>query len=325
MNEELCRYGYDEIIDFYVQECNLDGELGRVVKVVKGLFKVQTANSKVDCIILNKMYMYDDIPTIGDWVLINENIIVKILPRKNKLERKVVDRRVTNQVIAANIDSAVVFMPSDNVNEKLLYSILTFTKNFPTILIFTKNDLNDINTKYWQNKFPDIDIMSLSSITGANINKFQLLLTNYKTSIFIGQSGAGKSTLLNTLIGEEVMKTKEVNSKSNLGKHTTTHSELFNIGEFNIIDIPGMRTFINWVENDESTFFNEIIKLSKKCKYRDCTHKDEDGCYVKNNVSELLLKEYHKYIDTQMYFNSKVNKSEKIKYSKKMKKIYKRR
>ncbi len=128
-----------------------------------------------------------------------------------------------------------------------------------------------------------------------------------------------KSTLLNTLIGKEVMKTQMINEKSKEGKHTTTHSELFHIGGFNIIDIPGMRTFTSWLDSENPQVFAEIIELSKGCKYRNCNHTGEDGCNVVDNVEEALLNSYHKYQNMQLYLESKSSVSSSRKYSKKVK------
>ena len=58
-------------------------------------------------------------------------------------------------------------------------------------------------------------------------------------SVFTGQSGAGKSTLLNMLDNNLSLKTDEISKSLGRGKHTTRHTELFQIGTGLVADTPG--------------------------------------------------------------------------------------
>lgn len=225
------------------------------------------------------------------------------------------DRRIKKQLIAANIDYIFILVPSDNINETLLYSLLSLTSDFKTVVVFTKADLAEPDLEYFTTKLSFSDVLVTSSVENRGTDELRKFMKDNKTGIFIGQSGVGKSTLLNALIGKEVMKTQEINHKSKEGRHTTTHSELFYVDKFSIIDIPGMRTFTSWLDDEDPVLFEEISNLANGCKYRNCTHTVEDGCNVIGNVDTELLKSYQKYKNTQLYLESKVDIEGSRKYS----------
>ncbi len=62
----------------------------------------------------------------------------------------------------------------------------------------------------------------------------------------------------------------------------TTHRELIILaGGGTLIDNPGMREVgIADVENGLETTFDKIIRLSRGCRFKDCTHTCEAGCVV---------------------------------------------
>jgi ribosome biogenesis GTPase len=103
----------------------------------------------------------------------------------------------------------------------------------------------------------------------------------------------GKSSLINKLIGQGNIKTNKVNLHTGKGRHTTTSREIYFLKNGGIVvDNPGMRE----VGIADSTIgiesvFDEIIALSKNCKYGNCTHTHEPGCAVLNAVKANELDE----------------------------------
>ena len=74
--------------------------------------------------------------------------------------------------------------------------------------------------------------------------------------------------------------------------HTTTFSEMLQLpygGK--IIDIPGVKGFgtIDFDPNEVSHYFPEIFRISKECRYGNCSHTHEPGCAVLKALDEQLI------------------------------------
>jgi ribosome biogenesis GTPase len=113
-----------------------------------------------------------------------------------------------------------------------------------------------------------------------------------KITLISGNSGVGKSTLINSILPDAIARTGEISSYHNKGTHTTTFSEMFELAQGGcIIDTPGIKGFgtIDMDENEISHFFREVFKMSKTCKFTNCTHVHEPGCAVLEAVENHLI------------------------------------
>jgi len=237
-------------------------------------------------------------PTVGDFVYImdvegGDCQIVKTLPRKSYFSRLDPDPGgFREQAIAANID-IVFIMQSLNYNFNLRrierYLALTWQSGATPVIILTKVDLVD---DPWQ-QISDVeaiaagvDIIVTSTITGEGIDNLETFLQPEKTCIFLGSSGVGKSSLLNTLMGEKVMEVKDIREDDSMGRHTTTHRQLFTLPNgCHIIDTPGMRELGMWDQTDGvqaavSDVFADIEEHLGMCRFSDCRHESEPGCAI---------------------------------------------
>lgn len=238
---------------------------------------------------------------IGDFVLgsLNQEYyqIESILQRKSQFSRKKTGKEIKAQIIAANMDYIFLVQSLNqdfNLRRLERYLISAWESGATPVVLLTKKDLcEDAEQKkaLVSEVAFGIDIHAISAETKENLSALDAYLKPGKMSIFLGSSGVGKSTLINTLMGEEVCKTKEIRTDDAKGKHTTTHKEIFLLPQGGLImDTPGMRSFELWEGQDAlGEVFADIEALSHNCKFRDCKHEEEPGCKVKEALKEGRL------------------------------------
>ena len=127
-------------------------------------------------------------------------------------------------------------------------------------------------------------------------------LISGKTVALAGASGVGKSTLLNRLKPDAFMQTGLISSKTQRGKHTTRHSELFTLDDgagTMVFDTPGFTSFeILEAEEDElAHYYPDIARFAGKCRYDNCRHLAEPECAVKDALErgEINPHRYESY------------------------------
>ena len=135
-----------------------------------------------------------------------------------------------------------------------------------------------------------MDIVVTSSFDGDGWKALLKYIKPGKTAAFMGSSGVGKSTLINRLIGEDVIQTKEIR-KDDKGRHATTRRELILLKTGGaVIDTPGMRE-LGLESANLSKTFADIAEMAEGCRYRDCRHENEPGCFIKKAVEEGIISE----------------------------------
>lgn len=104
-----------------------------------------------------------------------------------------------------------------------------------------------------------------------------------RTSVLVGQSGMGKSTIVNALVPGAAAATAEVSDALDSGRHTTTHARLHRIDAATaLIDSPGLQVFglRHLGSRGVDAAMREFRPLLGRCRYADCSHRDEPGCVV---------------------------------------------
>ncbi|GJM28980.1 MAG: putative ribosome biogenesis GTPase RsgA [Cyclobacteriaceae bacterium] len=341
--EEL---GFSGKITQIINTQELEGfELGRVVVEHKERYSVQTNQGVFSAEITgNLRYSASsraDFPAVGDWVKLTlmdseSAVILEVLPRTTKLERRAVGRSGEVQIIAVNIDFAfIVQSVGHDFNLKRIERYLSICNSagIEPIILLTKIDLieaNEINSllSAIRERIREVPVLELSSKTTEGYHTLKKILKKSATYCFLGSSGVGKSTIINHLKGQEVQKTSEVSISTSKGKHTTSHRELFVLPNKSIvIDTPGMRE-IGMIDDRTGIelTYQGIESLSKLCKFNNCSHLDEVGCAVlealeAGKLSSDVYDNYQKLQREQAHFARTV--AEKRKKGKAQGKLYK--
>lgn len=144
------------------------------------------------------------------------------------------------------------------------------------------------------------DVHTISAQTGEGLPELDLYLQPEKTVVLVGSSGVGKSTLINRLAGKEMMETQEIREKDGRGRHTTSHRQLFQLGNgTKLIDTPGMREVGMWdVSQGLEESFADVEAYFGKCKFKDCHHQSEPNCAIKEALrnEELSPERWESYL-----------------------------
>lgn len=282
-----------------------------------------------------------DLPKVGDWAAITlfedegKAIIHAVLPRRTKFSRKAAGPKTEEQVIAANLDTVFIVQGLDhNFNLRRLerYLVMVYEGGIEPAIVLNKADIcPDLKEKLALVKTvaQNVPIIPLSAKTGRGLPQLEEFLREGLTYALVGSSGVGKSTLINALIGEEVLKTREVRISDSRGRHTTTRRELIALPSGALlIDTPGMRGFQLWnTEEGMDETYAEIKTLSEGCFFADCTHTAERGCAVLQAVEEgrLARDRYESYLKLNKelaYLEQKVDKQAHLEKKRKDKELH---
>lgn len=313
----------------------LDGFIiARVISESKGSYEVVSKNGNFIARVTGKQMLdassRDDYPAVGDWVTITEldqkqAVIHKILPRKTIIKRSRRNNEI--QIIGTNID--VVFIVESvnrdyNLNRFERYFAIIKNQDIQPVIILNKIDLIsqdelDLIISQTQKRFNNIDIILTSVFRKEGINNLKGYIKKDKIYCFLGSSGVGKSSLINGLIGNDNIKTGDISSYSERGRHITTKRKMYFLESGGIvIDNPGIRG-IGVMDNKIEESFDEIIELANNCKYSDCTHTNERDCAVLKSLEQGALdkSKYNNYInlkkETEFYEMSILEKRKKDK------------
>lgn len=258
---------------------------GIIIKGIGGFYYVKAAGNIYECKARGILRKQRITPMIGDIAEIelsgDKGSIVAIKPRKSFLVRPPV----------SNIDTMVLVVaaaspePNMFLIDKML--INAEIRGIEPVICINKTDLakrNDIENIYISAGYR---VFSVSAEKKEGIKDLFEYLAD-KTTAFAGLSGVGKSSLL-SLITDDVLETGTVSEKIQRGKHTTRHVELFELknGGF-VLDTPGFSSLeVDGIKaEDLYKYFPEMSGSEGQCKFRGCSHINEPGCFVKEQLSQ---------------------------------------
>lgn len=239
---------------------------------------------------------------VGDIVQVEDKggdapVVGAVEPRKNYIIRRASNLSKEFQIIAANLDQAVLVVTLTNPVTSTIFidRFLATAEAYqvPAVLAFNKVDLlttdelrqqlEELKTLYEGIGYP---VITMSAATGDGADSLRELLTG-KMSLLSGNSGVGKSSIINLMVPDAHVRVGDVSQAHHKGMHTTTFSELLDLPSGGaIIDTPGVKAFgtIDFERAQVAHYFPEIFNASSECRFNNCTHTHEPGCAVLDAV-----------------------------------------
>ena len=252
---------------------------------------------------------------VGDRVELVANaegtaFITAIEDRRNYIIRRSQNLSKQSHIIAANVDQAFLVVTVDfpQTSTTFIDRFLASAEAYrvPVVLVFNKTDLLDADLLHYQQMMMVLyenigyHCVAISAETGEGIEALRPLLQQ-KITLLSGNSGVGKSTLINRLVPDANLRTAEISDAHNTGQHTTTFSEMISLPNGGwLIDTPGIKGFGTFdMEPEELTsYFPEIFRFSRDCRFSNCTHTHEPGCAVLQALEDHYIAQsrYQSYL-----------------------------
>ena len=282
-----------------------------------------------------------DWPTVGDWVAVHvENpgstaVIQEVLPRRSQFVRKSAGKAAQEQVLAANIDTALLVSALDgdfNPRRVERYLAQCWESGAKPVIVLNKADAC-ANTAQLAAEMENVAggaaVLVLSAKRGLGFEELEKYLVRGETLVLLGSSGVGKSTIVNCLMRRVIQGVQEVRASDSRGRHTTTARELFELPSGALlIDTPGLRELQLWgAEEGVSRTFGDVQSLAMQCRFTDCRHEAEPGCAVREavqggNLDLARLENWRKLSREQAFLRRKVDPGARLEQKEHWKKIH---
>jgi len=241
------------------------------------------------------------LPAVGDWVAITRSghrdaLVQAVLERRTAFRRKVAGGASQEQLLAANVDVALVVAGLDaapNLRRIERTLAMALSSGARPVVLLSKADLAGESAEERAAEVRQTAagalVVAVSALTGQSVDRLPELVPAGRTAVLLGPSGVGKSTLVNRLAGDDVMRTGAVRSDGK-GRHTTTHRQLVALPWGGLlIDTPGLRELQVWSDLEEAggvaRLFADVEALAARCRFADCGHTNEPDCAVLDAIA----------------------------------------
>ena len=287
---------------------------GLVIQATGSWYEVLNGAERIKCRIRGKLRLKGVRSTnpvvVGDIVRCEcdqngEWVIYDIVPRRNYIIRRASNLSKESHIIAANIDRAMIVVtlvePVTALEFVDRFLVTCEAYKVPATILLAKIDLlegaEEAVAEFHQTyQCAGYEVIDISATEGIGIDRVKAMLDG-KVTLVSGNSGVGKSTLIGKIDPTLDIRTGEISESFHKGKHTTTFSTMYPIGNGGyIIDTPGIKGF-GLIEIDDKElwhYFPEMIATAGECRFYNCTHTHEPGCAVVEAVKDGVIS-YSRY------------------------------
>ncbi len=285
---------------------------GLVVASYGKRYRVELPNkTRISCVTRGKK---TDL-ACGDIVNINltdtaEGVVESSEPRNTLLYRS---NAFKSKILASNVTQVIIVLATQpSFYETLLNRCLIAAEaaNIKPLIVLNKCDLSETNDA--KNKLKTYENLGYQTVYLSARESIEPLLPylRHQQSVLVGQSGMGKSTIINTLLPNEQVRTQEISSTLDSGKHTTTAAHLYHLdADSTLIDSPGLQEFglTHLTHEALELALIEFRPFLGHCRFSDCKHRHEPDCAVINAVKAGKIKpvrfEFYKQLSQELSVN----------------------
>ena len=265
-------------------------EPARVTGVHRSRIEALAATGPLDLIPASDLNTGD--VAVGDWVLTRDHVALRVLDRRSELQRRAAGTGVARQLIAANVDTALITSSCNadfNVGRLERYLVLCASAGITPVLVLTKADTaTDPDSFVARGRAlqRDLAVVALDAHGPDVRQRLSDWCRKGQTVVLLGSSGVGKTTLSNALTGGSAA-VQDIREDDAKGRHTTTARYLVAMATGGwLIDTPGVRELqLTDVADGIDSLFDDLTALSLTCRFTDCAHEHEPDCAVQAAIA----------------------------------------
>ena len=231
-----------------------------------------------------------DRPLPGQTVQLNaRDELIEVIPAKNRFGRG--DPRGRFKPIAVDLDQAlIVIAPQPAPSPDLIHRYLAACQlcEVDAVVVVNKADLKMPDQPPFCH-LADFETLGYRVIRtqcrpSADTARLERVLSG-QTTLIAGQSGVGKTSLVNAMIPDLQAQTGALSTVTGKGTHTTTSARLYRLPEGGwLVDTPGVWEYGLWsmLPRELVRGFPEFLPFRGRCRFRDCSHRSEPGCAIRD-------------------------------------------
>ena len=272
---------------------------GSIIKGVGGFYYVSTDQGLFTCKAKGAFRREGIVPVVGDRVRITVHTsgyaqIDEIFPRRNMLVRPAV----------ANIDRLLIVLsahlpePDWLLADKLIVQA-TLNRIEPVMVLNKADEADPAIREAFERDYRLFPRIVVSALSGEGLSALENAISG-KVCCFAGQSAVGKSSLMNALLPDLDLPVGELTRKTDRGKHTTRHAQLWPCFGGALLDTPGFSLYEpeSFVEKLLQDCYPEFVQADP-CRFPGCMHISEPGCGVKKLIQDgrLSTTRYERYVE----------------------------